>query len=185
MKNVFSRTLALMVATLLIASSAQAQRGQFLTAEEFRDQTFAEALPYQALWISKAQRAQIEQILDHRFRGLRIRYWGSGGQTAWIFEEIGKELPITVGVSVDARGIVGVSILEYRESRGGEVRYPFFTSQFKGVNLVEKDARYKLSNHIDGITGATLSVMALKKVATLALFCHQLSPYAKDTSNTQ
>jgi len=179
MKTFLFRGVAIFAAVLLVAAAAQAQRGQFLTAEEFRDQTFAEALPYQALWINKEQRAQVENILDHSFRGLRIRYWGRGEQTAWIFEEIGKELPITVGVSVDGSGIVGVSILEYRESRGGEVRYPFFTSQFKGLELVEKDQRYKLSDYIDGITGATLSVKALKKVATLALFCHSLSPYAQ------
>jgi len=185
MKHVLFQVVTIFVAALLLASSAQAQRGQFLTAEEFRDQIFAEALPYQALWINKAQRAQIEGILDHSFRGLRIRYWGSGEQTAWIFEEIGKELPITVGVSVDASGIVGLSILEYRESRGGEVRYPFFISQFKGLNLLARDEGYKLSGHIDGITGATLSVKALKKVATLALFCHQLSPYATNHESVE
>lgn len=183
MNRLMFKVVCLLVMGLLCSAFAQAQRGQFLSAEQYRDQIFAEALPYQALWISKEQRAQIENILGHSFRGLRIRYWGRGSQSAWIFEEIGKELPITVGVSVEGEAIVDVSILEYRESRGGEVRYPFFTSQFKGLTLRTKDERLGLNGHIDGITGATLSVNALKKVATLALFCHQLSPYAKDSAN--
>lgn len=185
MKKLMLRSVALLVAALLFTGTCHAQRGQFLSAEQYRDQIFSEALPYQALWISKEQRAQIEDILGHSFRGLRIRYWGRGQQSAWIFEEIGKELPITVGVSVEGDQIVDVSILEYRESRGGEVRYPFFTSQFKGLTLRAKGKQWRLSGHIDGITGATLSVKALKKVATLALFCHQLSPYAKDTAKIQ
>jgi len=183
-KSMF-RSVGVLVTALLFAGMAHAQRGQFLSAEQYRDQIFTEALPYQALWINKEQRAQIENILGHSFRSLRIRYWGRGQQSAWIFEEIGKELPITVGVSIEGEQIVDVSILEYRESRGGEVRYPFFTSQFKGLALQAKEERFSLSGHIDGITGATLSVKALKKVATLALFCHQLSPYAKDTANNQ
>ncbi|MCV6604514.1 MAG: FMN-binding protein, partial [Porticoccaceae bacterium] len=69
-----------------------------------------------------------------------------------------------------------VKILEFRESRGWEVRYPFFTKQFIGVGLAHKK-RYRLDSHIDGITGATLSVRAVKKVATLALFFHrQVNP---------
>lgn len=42
----------------------------------------------------------------------------------------------------------------------------FFTRQFQGVSLTSND---KLSKKIDGITGATLSVWALQKVARLAL----------------
>jgi len=179
------KSVFLLMACLLVTAFSHAQRGQFLSAEQYRDQIFSAALPYQALWVNKEQRAQIEGILGHRFRGLRIRYWGRGQQSAWIFEEIGKELPITVGVSVEGNEIVDISILEYRETRGGEVRYPFFTSQFKGLTLQAKEDRFVLSGGIDGITGATLSVKALQKVATLALFCHQLSPYAKDSANTQ
>lgn len=185
MNKLIFKPVCLLVACLLATTVAHAQRGQFFTAEQYRDKIFSANLPYQVLWINKEQRAKMEAILGHSFRSLRIRYWGRGQQSAWIFEEVGKELPITVGVSIHAQKIVDVSILEYRESRGGEVRYPFFTAQFKGLSLLSKGDNLDLSDHIDGITGATLSVRALKKVATLALFCHQLSPYANDTENVQ
>lgn len=174
------KKLLLLIWIGLLSSGALAQKGQFLTTEDFHKLAFPEqAMKWQTLWVNKTLRADMEKILNHSVRGLRIRYWGDEKRTAWIFEEIGKELPITVGVVVDSDRIDQVHIMEYRESRGGEVRYPFFTKQFIGVKLEKKQDRVKLNNHIDGITGATLSVRALKKVAVLALYCHQQTPYGK------
>ena len=70
---------------------------------------------------------------------------------------------------MDSGAIKLVRILEFRESRGWEVRYPFFTEQFAGVNLTPE---YQLGKRIDGVTGATLSVRAVKKIAALALYLH-------------
>ena len=95
-----------------------------------------------------------------------------GDTQSGIFEEIGKELPITVAVVIEAGAIIDLTVLEFRESRGGEVVYPFFTGQFSSAQL-EAGKTYNLDKNIDGITGATLSVRALKKIATLALYCDQ------------
>jgi len=48
----------------------------------------------------------------------------------------------------------------------------FFTRQFVGLSL--QPPKSQLSENIDGITGATLSVKAVKKTARFALFLHQL-----------
>ena len=66
--------------------------------------------------------------------------------------------------------IESIKVLAFRESRGWEVRYPFFTDQFSDVALKENK---QLDRHIDGISGATLSVRAMTKMARLALFLHQ------------
>ena len=63
-----------------------------------------------------------------------------------------------------------VKVLIFRESRGWEVRYPFFTDQFKGATLVTDN---NLDRKIDGITGATLSVNALTKLGRIALLLHK------------
>ena len=161
-----------------------AQRGVFMTVDEFRQHSFgSQELPWQTLWVKGEQRQVMESILNHRMNGLRVRYWGQGTRTAWIFEEIGKELPITIGVIVEADQIADIKVLEYREVRGGEVRHSFFTKQFKGLQLKAGDD-YRLNGKVDGITGATLSVRAMKKVATLALFCHQQSPYFHGQTKT-
>jgi len=166
--------LSLLLALGLALSSEPgfAQKTQAVATEDYRTQYFSGDLAWQTLWINKEQRAHIEQILGHSFSPFRIRYWGEGSRTGWIFEEIGKELPITVGVIVEDGHIIDLTVLEFRESRGGEVVYPFFTGQFTSAKLKAGES-HTLDKSIDGITGATLSVRALKKVATLALYCHE------------
>ena len=66
--------------------------------------------------------------------------------------------------------ILDVKVLIFRESRGWEVKYPFFTDQFKDATLVTGN---NLDRKIDGISGATLSVNALTKLGRLALFLHK------------
>ncbi|WIO75107.1 FMN-binding protein [Porticoccaceae bacterium LTM1] len=149
-------------------------------------QSFGEQPPKPTmLWLNGEQREQASKILDRRFGGFRVRYWQQDDRTAWVMDEIGKELPITIGIVVADTGIEKVEILEYRESRGGEVKYPFFTSQFSGARLDEEKSSQKLDTDIDGISGATLSVRAVKKVATLALFFHhQISQPKSDDAQT-
>lgn len=148
--------------------------GNPAACEEYlgRDDFLALAFPgdtpeLQTMWITPDTRAAAEDELGWSPRALRMRYWEAGSRTAWILEEIGKEKPITLGVVVNAARIERVDVLAFRESRGWEIRYPFFTAQFDGLEL--EDNGY-LSGHIDGITGATLSVRAVEKVARRALW---------------
>jgi hypothetical protein len=104
--------------------------------------------------------------MGHDLGVLRLKYWEKEGRTAWILEEIGKERPITAGVVVNDGKIERINVLTFRESRGWEVRYPFFTDQFSDATLKEDK---QLDRHIDGISGATLSVKAMTKMARLAL----------------
>ena len=115
---------------------------------------------------------EIKQILGKPYPAKRIRYWKRGERSAWIIDQIGKTEPITVGVVVEQGKILELKILVFRESRGAEVRHSFFTDQFLGLNL---NPSKKLSDYVDGITGATLSVIAVKKVARLALYLDQFA----------
>ena len=119
------------------------------------------------MWVSGDVRERVQQILGHSPGSLRVRYWLQGERTAWILEEIGKTEPITTGIVVDKGAIVRVEVLIYRESRGWEVKYPSFTKQFNGATLT---ALSELDRQIDGITGATLSVRALTRLARMALY---------------
>ncbi|MGD8547133.1 MAG: FMN-binding protein [Thiohalophilus sp.] len=139
--------------------------------EVFLQQAFEQQVPDpKMLWITGELRDKSEQILQHRPGSLRTRYWHKGQRTAWILEEIGKEQPITVGIVINKNRIETVKVLVFRESRGWEVKYPFFTDQFKQVQL---KGDLQLNKPIDGITGATLSVRALTKLSRLALYYHQ------------
>ena len=163
---------------LMLLAGQVLARGVYQTPEAFLDEVFATAPPApQVLWLKGDIKAAAGEILGHSYPGLRIRYWGREQRTAWILEEIGKEKPITVGLVVNPQGMELIRVLEFRESRGWEVRYPFFTGQFSGIGLTTKR---ELDRPIDGISGATLSVRALKKLARLALYLHQQTEFSHD-----
>lgn len=139
-----------------------------LEQEDFVALAFSGEQPTRSLLYLKGDLpGQLAQILGHEYHGRRIRYWYTADTTAWVFDEIGKEMPITLGVAVRNGQISLLKILVYREERGGEVHQPFFTRQFLQARL---DEQLRLTNLIDGITGATLSVQAVTRIARLALF---------------
>lgn len=145
---------------------------EYMSQDAFLVEAFTASAPEASrLWLSKDQKAEIKKLLGHEYNGLRVRYWKRDQRTAWILEEVGKEQPITIGVSVVAGRIERVHVLAFRESRGWEVRHGFFTDQFKNAALLPSR---ELDRTIDGITGATLSVRAVKKVARLALYLDSL-----------
>lgn len=169
------RFLALIV---LVIGQVAFATGTYQEPEEFIGETFAGDVPKpRTLWIKNELKPEIRKIMDRNLGVLRLRYWGKNGRTAWILEEIGKEKPITAGIVVSNGKIERIKVLIFRESRGWEVRHPFFTDQFNGLGLTTD---HELDGTIDGVSGATLSVRALKKLARLAIFLHQQSEYAGD-----
>lgn len=164
--------IVLLLLTTMLATNAYAIE-QYLTQEQFLTETFGDTtLKIAVLWVTKDITKQTEKILGHAPNQLRQRYWTDGAKTAWIFDEIGKEEAITAGFVVAAGKISQVRILTYRESRGWEIRYPAFLKQYLGVEL---QSDYYLNRHIDGISGATLSVNAMNRMARLALYFDRMS----------
>ena len=148
------------------AQNYQQNRQQFLNA------VFAGEIPKpRVLWLNKNTRQQTEKILGHKVAFLRLRYWRKDQQSVWILQEIGKEKPISIGFSIKNGTMDQVRVLAYRESRGWEITQDFFLRQFQQIHL---DNQLQLHRNIQGITGATLSVRAIKKLARLALYYHQL-----------
>ncbi len=140
------------------------------TQAEFLARAFAAPQPDPAvIWLSGERKTTIRQLLGHDYPALRLRYWCQAERSAWILEEVGKELPITVGVTIDGGYINSLRVLTYRENRGGEVATPSFTDQFNGATLGPDNM---LDTKIDGITGATLSVQALTRLGRMALYLH-------------
>lgn len=143
-------------------------RGVYQTPEAFLAEAFDGNPPKPAvIWLTGEKRKVVTEILQHRPDRLRVRYWARDGRSAWILEEIGKEKPITVGIVIENGRITRIRVLIFRESRGDEVRHAFFTRQFDQAGLAPG---HRLDRPIDGISGATLSVRALTKLARVALY---------------
>ena len=140
--------------------------GQEAETARFLGEVFGEAPPAETLWLTGELQSSARAILDHGYPSARVRYWRAGQRTAWVLDEIGKVMPITLGIAIDNGAVERMRVLVYRESRGWEVKSPSFTAQFNGARL---DSGQKLDRRIDSISGATLSVRALSRMARLAL----------------
>ncbi len=175
MKRVTFVTLFFLFLCIFPLTSNKAHSAVYQTTPEFLSENFS-VPPSEAksLWLTPELKKLSTKILSRPVRGMRVRYYSENEKTAWILEEIGKERPITVGVVVNGNiedfHIEYMKVLAFRESRGWEVRHSSFTNQYKNVKMTSD---YELDQNIDGITGATLSVWALNKIARLALFYHQ------------
>lgn len=153
---------------LFMAPVASPAGDYLLSPETFLSQAFGNDVPTPSLaWLTGDRGDAVEKLLGRKPPSLRVRYWRSGERSAWILEDIGKEKRITAGFVVEHGKLADVKVLAFRESRGWEIKHDFFTDQFNGVGLT---ADRELARSIDNITGATLSVNAMQRMARVALF---------------
>ncbi len=158
----------LVLLTIMLSLSTLVTAKQYLTSEDFINQTFNGAAPKpKLLWLGKTIKPSVKAILGHKPGFLRTRYWQQDKKSAWILEEIGKTKLITIGIVINHSKIEQIKVLAFRESRGWEVKHTFFTDQFNQLGL---NSDLNLDQPIDGITGATLSVKALTRISRLALY---------------
>jgi hypothetical protein len=130
------------VPVALACAAAPAQAAQYLTIEQAQRALFPEA----------------DAFAPTPLRGQRAWTASRGGALlghVMVDEVIGKHELITYALGVGADGAVrNVEIMDYRESRGGEVRDPRWRAQFKGKR---SDSPLRLEEDIQNISGATLS----------------------------
>ena len=161
----------LLILLLLSTALPSWSRGTYQKPADFLSETFQQNVPKaQVIWLSGEVRDTATEILTHKPRSLRVRYWANEDKSVWVLNEIGKTEPITVGFVIRDNKITLVKVLIFRESRGSEIRHDFFTRQFNNTKLTQNN---KLDRHIDGITGATLSVRALTRLSQLALYLNR------------
>ena len=162
----------LLVIFLLVIASAVQAKGVYQHPDAFLNDVFKDKVPDpKFIWFTSEIADTATNILQHKPNVLRTRYWLDGKRSVWILEEIGKEKLITTGIVINNNEIERVKVLIFRESRGWEIKRDDFTQQFVSSTL---NSENELSRQIDGISGATLSVKAVTKLARLALYLHQL-----------
>ncbi len=146
------------------------------------------AFETETIWLKKELQSKIKKILDHKYPKLRIRYKRNqstenitNATTVWYLDEIGKDRPISFGISVRQNRIQLIRVLAFRETRGYEIKMPAFAQQFEQIGVNKQGA---LDHTIDGITGATMSVNAMKKIARVAILLHKAVLNINSSSQT-
>lgn len=155
-------TWASLFAVPVLAASSSAIAADYLTVAQAQHILVPQADAFTAfpVTLSPAQLAQIRQISGVPQRTAQPRVWRAttGGRlVGWVIvdEVIGKHEYITYATGISPDGhVLGVEILSYRESKGGQVRDPRWRSLFRGKTVRDK---FKLNQDIPNISGATLS----------------------------
>lgn len=157
---------------LLVISTGSHAGGVYQHPDVFLADTFKNEVPKPLfVWFTGEVGKTAATILNHKPASLRTRYWRQGKRSAWILEEIGKEKQITVGFIISGKKIEKVKVLIFRESRGWEIKRSDFTQQFTHAEL---DKNQNLTQPINGISGATLSVKAVTRLSRLSLYLHSV-----------
>ncbi len=158
-----------MILSVFFCTSASAERSP--AENEYISSVFnGSPPPIKKILIKGELKIGMKSIMGSTYRKLRIKYWEKDLKTLWILESIGKYEPITAGFVLSKCKILDAKVLVYREQIGWEVKYPSFLKQFNGATLGDN---LKLKENIDGISGATLSVRSMDRMARAALLLHQ------------
>jgi Na+-transporting NADH:ubiquinone oxidoreductase subunit NqrC len=159
---------------------ASAHAAQFLSVEQAQRLFFpaADSFAETKIELTSERLQQIEQQARSRMRLKRYRIWkalGQGQRLGWfIVDEVyGKHEFITYAVALDASGtVLGVEILVYRESYGGEIRSPQWRAQFVGKRSGDG---LEFDKDIRNISGATLSCHHLTEGIRRLLALHHVA----------
>jgi Na+-translocating ferredoxin:NAD+ oxidoreductase RnfG subunit len=170
----------LWVPLALACAAAPVQATQYLTVEQAQRVLFPEADSFAAtpVRLTAELKSQLQADGAGRIRGNEQAAWTASLRGAVVGhvladEVIGKHELITYAVGIGADGTVrGVEILDYRETRGGEVRDPRWRAQFVGKR---NGATLRLEQDIQNISGATLSCRHVTEGVRRLLALHALA----------
>lgn len=177
-QNSFKRA-SFAVPTLLLGlgsgGAAHAIDDIYETQDAFLAETFGATIPApRVLDLDGAAQSQISAALGHNYQQGRLHYWKGNGKTAWVIEDKGKEgYQLTTAAFAVKGGAIDIArVLIYRESHGEEVAQAAFLNKFTGAHALGG----KLDRSIDSISGATLSVLMMQRMAAAAIALDALTP---------
>ena len=146
----------------LLAISTAAKATTYFTGDTVKRALFPEATRFadRSLTLTKVQMSAVAKAAATRVTVAKVAVWdafGAGGKlgTLFIDQVYGKHEFITYAVALDAGGaVLGVEIVDYRESYGDQVRNARWRAQFSGKRPGQP---LQIDKQIKNISGATLS----------------------------
>ena len=153
---------ALLVVPALISPASQALAKDYLSVAQAQHVLFPTANNFVSMPIvlNKSQLDSIKKLSGVPQRTATPAIWRveqNGRAQGWLLidQVIGKHEYITYATAISPDGhVMGVEILRYLESYGGEVVNPRWRDKFRGKALSDK---FRLNDDIPNISGATLS----------------------------
>lgn len=131
-----------------------------------------------SITFTDAQLDHIKNLSGVRQRQQVQKAWraeADGVLVGWFLvdEVIGKHEFITYGTAISPAGkVLGIEILSYRETHGGQIRTPQWRQNFVGKTA--QDA-FKLNQDIPNISGATLSCRNVTDGVKRLLVIHKIA----------
>jgi Na+-translocating ferredoxin:NAD+ oxidoreductase RnfG subunit len=162
------------IALVVIVLLAMAPAETLLTQEQALKVVFprSESVQPETKVLTAEQRSELENNTGLRFPEAEYPTFVAKSKNATdgyavILNEIGKHENITFIVGVSPKGkVLEVAIMEYRESRGSEVKEQRFLKQFRGKTSSDP---IRVNQDIVNYTGATLSSYAIARGVRRAL----------------
>jgi Na+-translocating ferredoxin:NAD+ oxidoreductase RnfG subunit len=179
------RELPLLISLPLLAATpftliASAQAEDYLSIAQAQQLMFPNAKIFleSAINLSNEQLKSIKKIAGVRQRNQVQQAWRAerdGELLGWFLvdEVIGKHEFITYGAAISTAGkVLGIEILSYRETHGGQIRNIKWREHFVDKTLSDK---FKLNQDIPNISGATLSCRNVTDGVKRLLAIHQIA----------
>lgn len=171
----------LLTIILLLASLADSRAEKYLTLDEAQKLAFPKATRFEAQ-VLRFTEADIEEIekrsgVPVKAQGNKVVYAYEGSKILgmlFLDHVLGKHEIIDYSVAITSEGkILGIEILEYRESYGQEIRNSKWRKQFVGK---KSTSLLRLNSDIYNISGATMSCRHVTEgtkrvLATFDLLC--------------
>jgi Na+-translocating ferredoxin:NAD+ oxidoreductase RnfG subunit len=162
---------------MVVAASAHAT--DYFTVQQAQTLLLPGAASFveQPLKLTDEQKDRIKSLSGLRQRWDVQKVWRAekGGQlVGWFLvdEVIGKHEFITYATAISPEGkVLGVEIMSYRETHGGQVREASWRKHLAGKTLAD---RFKLDDDVPNITGATLSCRNVMDGVKRLLAIHKL-----------
>lgn len=164
------RTAGGLFAGLLLPSFGKADDlwTTYQTPAAFLTEAFGTAPPApKVLMLDAAAQAKLSAAFGRAYPQAQLRYWKANGRSAWVLDDFGKAgyQLTTSGFVVKDGAIDFARVLIYRESRGEQIAEASFLKKISGAKI----AGGKLDKTVDNISGATLSVKMMERMAAAAL----------------
>ena len=162
MRDIDLALLLLVAPPALVLTALPARSVEYLSTEQAQRALFADASRFEPvpITLSEADRAALAKVSGTRTPLPLDRIWRAMRDDQLlghlvVDEVYGKHEFITYAAAIDANGaVLGIEIMDYRETHGGQVREAGWREQFRGKRSGDALA---LDEDIVNISGATMS----------------------------